>query len=180
MMTVTMLSGPFTREALDAMPEDGRRHELLDGALVVTPAPSPAHQRCVARLLVGLAAACPADLDVLVAPLDVELSADTVLQPDLLVAPRVQFGPRSLPGVPLLAVEVLSPSTHSIDLGAKLLRYERAGCPAYWVVDPEEPVLTAWELDAGRYRQVARVAGADAADLTRPFPVSVTPVELVR
>ena len=61
MGTVTTLprSRPLTRADLDAMPDDGHRYELIDGALIVTPAPSVGHQFSVGRLHLLLAAACP-------------------------------------------------------------------------------------------------------------------------
>jgi len=90
--------------------------------------------------------ACPGELQVLFAPFDVALDEHSVLQPDLLVARRSDFTARDLPTAPLLAVEVLSPSTRRVDLTLKLSRYESAGCPSYWVVDPDPPALRAWEL----------------------------------
>jgi Uma2 family endonuclease len=117
METVTTLprSRPLTRADLEQVPDDGHRYELLDGALVVTPAPVPRHQRVVANLLVQLRTTCPHALEVLTAPLDVALRDDTVLQPDVLVARRSDFTETDLPVAPLLAVEVLSPSTRLID-----------------------------------------------------------------
>ncbi|HEY4569973.1 MAG TPA: Uma2 family endonuclease, partial [Kribbella sp.] len=143
--------GPLTRDDLDRLPNDGHRYELVDGALLVTPAPVPRHQVVCAAIYRALFAACPPHLQVLFAPLDVVLTADTVMQPDLLVAPRDAFSERDLQGPPLLAVEVLSPSTRRIDLMLKFSRYEAAGCPAYWVVDPDTPSLIAWELQDGTY-----------------------------
>jgi Uma2 family endonuclease len=71
---------PLTRDDLDRMPDDGHRYELIDGVLVVSPAPKPLHQRVVGNLLYDLRLACPPDLEVLFAPLDVVLSADTVMR----------------------------------------------------------------------------------------------------
>lgn len=110
MDTVTTLrrSDAFTRAELDALPDDGRRHELIDGILILSPAPSLAHQRALARLFLILERACPdGELEVLFAPLDVALAEDTVMQPDLLVARREDFTARGPPVAPLLAVEVL-------------------------------------------------------------------------
>jgi Uma2 family endonuclease len=181
METVTTLprGRPLTRADLLAVPDDGHRYELLDGALVVTPAPVPRHQRVVANLLVHLRTTCPEALEVLTAPLDVALSDDTVLQPDVLVARRSDFTETDLPVAPLLAVEVLSPSTRLIDLNLKRARYEAAGCPSYWVVDPEEPSLTAWELQGSEYVERARVATDETFVAEAPFAVSLTPARLV-
>ena len=73
----------FTRADLDAMPDDGHRYEIIDGSLVVTPAPSLRHQIIVLNLAIALKASCPDDLRVLTAPFDVALALDTVMQPDL-------------------------------------------------------------------------------------------------
>jgi len=91
-----------------APPDDGRRHELIDGVLLVTPAPSVRHQVAVANLFALLRAGCPESLIALTAPLDVALADDTIVQPDLVVARRQDFTEQDLPTAPLLVVEVLS------------------------------------------------------------------------
>lgn len=181
MGSVTTLprSQPLTRADLDAMPDDGHRYELIDGVLVVTPAPSMPHQRVVTRLWRLLDEACPDDLEVFVAPFDVAIAADTVMQPDVLVARRRELTQRDLPAAPVLAVEVLSPSTHRVDLTLKHSRYEAAGCASYWVVDPLEPALTAWDLVAHRYVKTASVSGADSWLASQPYPASIRPRDLV-
>ncbi|GAA1591349.1 Uma2 family endonuclease [Kribbella hippodromi] len=170
---------PLTRDDLDRMPDDGRRYELVDGVLLVSPAPVPRHQIVSAAIYRALFAACPPELRVLYAPVDVVLAPDTVLEPDLLVAHRDAFSERDLPGPPLLAVEVLSPSTRRFDLMVKFSRLEAAGCAAYWVVDPDTPSLIAWELRDGAYVQVAKVTGDEVARLTSPYEVSVRPTDLI-
>ena len=189
MGTVTTLPGdqplvlprsrPLTRADLETMPDDGHRYELIDGVLIVTPAPSWQHQRAVGRLLMLLTAACPPDLEAFVAPLDVTLAEDTVMEPDVLVARKADLGDRDLPAAPVLAVEVLSPSTRRIDLTLKRSRLEAAGCPAYWVIDPDEPSLTGWELRGDAYVRVAHVRGGEAFEATVPFSVRVVPADLV-
>lgn len=182
MGTMTTLSGArdITRAELDAMPEDGRRHELIDGALIVTPAPALRHQRASARLTVLLSNRCPDALEVLAAPFDVVLAEDTVVEPDLLVARKEDLTERDLPGVPLLALEILSPSTRHIDLHLKRARYEAAGCASYWVVDPAVPSITAWELRRGTYVEVAHAVADETVELHQPFDVTITPDDLVR
>jgi Uma2 family endonuclease len=161
------------------MPNDGHRYELIDGALLVTPAPGFAHQIVVVNLIVQLKLAMPPELCILPAPFDVVLAPDTIVQPDILLAHRDAFTKRDLPGPPLLAVEVLSPSTRRIDVMLKFSRYEAAGCAAYWVVDPDTPSLIAWEMRDGAYTQVAKVAGDVSARLTTPFDVTVVPTDLI-
>ncbi|MGW5188410.1 Uma2 family endonuclease [Kribbella sp. NPDC004138] len=171
--------GPLTRADLARMPDDGHRYELIDGVLLVTPAPAIRHQIIASNLNDILKQACPAELLVLFAPVDVVLATDTVLQPDLVVAAREDFGEHDLPVAPLLAVEVLSPSTRRFDLMVKFSRLEAAGCQAYWVVDPDTPSLIAWELQDGAFVQVAKVTGDEAARLTSPYDVTVVPADLI-
>lgn len=171
--------GPITRAELDAMPDDGRRHELLDGILLVTPAPAPMHQVAAARLARVLGNAAPAGLEVLPAPLDVVLAKDTIVQPDVLVARFSDLTDRDLPTAPLLAVEVLSPSTRRYDLLLKRARYEAAGTPSYWVVDPGVPSIIAWELRDGVYAEAGRATGDEPLELTEPYAVRIVPADLV-
>jgi Uma2 family endonuclease len=179
-VTVLPQSRPLTRGDLDRMPDDGHRYELIDGVLVVTPAPRLVHQRASARLHLILSAACPAELEVLYAPVDVVLADDTVVQPDLLVARPSDFTERDLPVAPLLAVEVLSPSTRLFDLNLKRARYELAGCASYWVVDPDVPSVAAWQLVNGGYVEAANARGGEEFAVTEPFPVTLVPTSLVR
>lgn len=182
-MTVTVLpqSRPLTADDLAVLPDDGHRYELIDGTLIVTPAPSWQHQRAVVRLITALAAAAPDHrFEVLTAPFDVRLSDDTVLQPDVLVCLQADLTRRNLPVAPLLALEVLSPSTRLVDLNLKKARYEASACPSYWVVDPVAPSITAWKMQDGAYVEVAACAGPEAFVATEPFTVTITPESLVR
>ncbi|MBA3523312.1 MAG: Uma2 family endonuclease [Geodermatophilaceae bacterium] len=172
-------SRPLTADDLDSMPDDGHRYELLDGVLIVSPSPSELHQRVVGQLHLLLQAARPADFEVFVAPLDVLLAPDTVVIPDLLVTERIEVPGRRIVLPPRLAIEVLSPSSRRIDMLLKRSRLEAAGVPSYWVVDPLNPRLIAWELRDEVYVEVADVSGAEAASLTAPFPVTVIPSRLV-
>lgn len=170
----------LTRADLETMPDDGRRYELLDGVLVVSPAPRVNHQIASARLLRLLQdVAAGSGLIALYAPVDVTLADDSVLQPDLVVARREDFGERDLPAPPVLAVEVLSPSTRGIDLLLKKDRLERAGCPHYWVVDADEPSVTAWALRDDAYQQVASSVGDAPFEVTEPFSLSLVPSALL-
>ncbi|WP_374457316.1 Uma2 family endonuclease [Nocardioides sp.] len=179
-MTVLPQSRPLTADDLAAIPDDGHRYELIDGTLIVTPAPSWRHQRAVVRLVRMLLDAAPSEgLEVLAAPFDVRLADDTVLQPDVLVCRVGDLTQRNLPAAPLLAVEVLSPSTRLVDLNLKRARYEAAGCQSYWVVDPDAPAITAWELRDGSYVEVAAVAGGEFFPAERPFTTTFAPRDLV-
>lgn len=181
-MTTTSASyaRPFTVGDLESMPDDGRRYELLDGVLLVSPAPLRRHQRVCGRLFMVLEQSCPGTMEVLIAPFAVQPSNSTELQPDLLVAREQDLTERNLPAAPMLAIEVLSPSTALFDLNLKKAAYERMGVVSYWIVDPLELVLTVFELDPkGNYQQVALVKGAEAFEAQRPYPVRIVPAELV-
>lgn len=170
----------LTRDDLAAMPDDGHRYELIDGTLLVTPAPSWDHQTTSGRVFTILNTACPEDLEVVYAPFDVALSKSTVLQPDLLVAPIAKLTQRGLLTAPLLAVEILSPSTRHVDLGLKRSRYEAAGCPSYWVIDPATPSIIVWELVDGRFELAGEASGDESLRLTKPYPVEIIPARLRR
>lgn len=185
-MTVMNIEAPsflpygraLTRADLDSMPDDGHRYELIDGLLIVSPAPRIRHQRVAGRLHIVLDGVTPEHLEVLFAPVDVVLAEDTVIQPDLLVAPLEAFTERDLPAAPLLAIEILSPSTRGMDLLLKKERLQRAGCAHYWVIDPDEPSIVAWRLTDGVYVEVARASGAEPFEVAEPFPVRFTPASL--
>jgi Uma2 family endonuclease len=161
----------LTRADLDALPDDGRRHELLGGAIVVTPSPGFAHQQVLMGLIDQLRPALPPDLVLLAGPFDVVLSERTVVVPDLIGAPRGQFTARDLPGAPLLVVEIRSTSTDLIDRTTKRAIYERAGVGAYWLVDPAGPTITVLELIDGQYTQEVHIEGDHPVALSRPYPV---------
>lgn len=179
-VTTVPKSRLFTRADLETMPDDGHRYELLDGILIVSPSPSWLHQTAVLRLASLLDGARSSDLRVLIAPLDVVLADDTVLQPDVLVARRTDLGRRDLPAAPILAVEVLSPSTRRFDQLLKHSRYAAAGVASYWIIDPVSPSLTAYALtDTLTYQEITMVCGDETYDATSPFVVSITPADLV-
>ena len=179
-MTALPFSRPLTRADLEGLPEDdGHRYELIDGVLLVSPGPRHGHQTMVGNLHLVLRQACPIGLQVILAPFAVVLADDTVVQPDLLVAPRSQFTERDLPGPPLLAVEVLSPSTRRFDLLLKRDRFQQAGIPSYWLVDPDVPSVTVLELRDGSYEQVAHGSGQEVVAVAAPYAMTFTAAGLL-
>jgi Uma2 family endonuclease len=154
--------------------------ELLDGTVLVTPTPGFSHQDAVLSLALTLRQACPPGLRVLIGPFPVRLGAQTELRPDLLVARYLDLTSDRLTGPPLLAVEVAGPGTGVVDRAWKRIAYARHRVPSFWLVDPDVPALTAFELDAeGEYVEVGQATGSGRFAATRPFPVTVVPVELV-
>jgi Uma2 family endonuclease len=177
--TVLPWGEPLSVEDLDSMPDDGHRYELIDGVLVVTPAPAVPHQVVVGGVLRALWHAHTEDTIVLPAPVDWVPGPSTLLQPDVVVAERGEAGEPRLTRPPLLVVEVLSPSTRRYDLGSKGLAYAGYGVPAYWVVDPEPPVtLLVFRSGGDVHTEVARVQGEEAYRATVPFEVTIVPARL--
>ncbi|WGX98352.1 Uma2 family endonuclease [Nocardioides sp. L-11A] len=176
---VIVRDGPFTVAERDAIPENGYRHELLDGMLLMSPAPRPRHQDVVRELLLLLAAAVPRELKVYPAPFDVRIGQRSAIEPDVVVVRRSDVTEQGVLVAPLLAVEVHSPSTKAFDLGPKMEILAAAGCPSYWTIDPEQPELTVWTLRDSRYAETARVAAQESWTATEPFAVTITPVELL-
>ncbi|HEX2778104.1 MAG TPA: Uma2 family endonuclease [Gemmatimonadaceae bacterium] len=142
----------WTRAMLEALPEDGRRHEIVDGVHHVTPSPGRRHQRVVVELLVVLHAWLRDNPigEVIVAPFDVDLGDDTVVEPDIVVVPRSTRDARGAVAAPLLVIEVLSPSTASRDRIVKRPRYQRAGIAEYWIVDFESRLVERWRPEDER------------------------------
>ncbi len=163
------------------MPDDGYRREVIGGALVVTPSPVGRHQRCVTRLSFHLQRACPADLEVIVSPYDWRPPSGESFQPDLMVIRRADFDPDGpLRATPLLIVEVLSASNAEQDRAVKRARYEALGVPAYWIVDPVTPAISALRRNVrGRYVEAARASRGQPLVVDFPFAVELTPAELI-
>ncbi|MBI4234037.1 MAG: Uma2 family endonuclease [Chloroflexi bacterium] len=140
------------------LPEE-KRYELIEGELCMVPSPTTQHQRLVLNLAMilqefvrrrGLG-------EVFAAPLDVKLSEEDVVQPEVLfvrAARRRIVKEQYVDGPPDLVVEVLSPSTASRDRELKLKRYANFGVPEYWIVDPEAGSVEVLRLMADGYRQV--------------------------
>lgn len=175
-------SSPLTVHDLEGMPDDGRRYELVDGVLVVTPAPGWPHQEMAFRLAMRLDAACPPDLRVIVAPFAVRPSLHLELQPDVLVARYEDLTLKDLPVAPVLAVEVFSRTTRLVDLNLKKAAFARLGVRSYWLLEPDpiEPSITALELShEGDYHTVAAATGGEKFEVSQPFPIQLCPADLL-
>jgi len=145
-------------------PDDGLRHELIDGEHYVSPSPIPLHQRVLKRL--GRRLEDYFELrrlgEVFYAPVDVILTNHDVVVPDLVVVARAsQISDRAIEGAPLLVVEILSPSSVRRDRRLKFDRYAVLGVAHYWIVDPKARVIDCYRLQDTRYEQVVRVNGEE-------------------
>ena len=129
----------LTEDDLAHMPDDGHRYELIDGVLLVTPAPNVAHQRCVVSIVALLHAARPEEHAVLVGPFDVRLSQFTVVQPDVLVARKSDLTDARLEGAPVLAVEIQVAEHPPHRPGHQAADLRSGGCPGVLAGGPRSP-----------------------------------------
>jgi Uma2 family endonuclease len=134
---------------------DDKRWEIIDGeAFDMTPAPLVRHQIVSANIEALLRAYfMKRKCQVLDAPVDLKLSEDDVVQPDLLVVcdPK-QILPTHIEGPPSLVIEILSPSSQVQDRVRKMKLYARAGVPEYWIVTPSPPLIEVFTLAGEAYR----------------------------
>jgi Uma2 family endonuclease len=142
----------WTAEMVRALPEDGNRYEVLDGALLVSPAPRHAHQRALRLLYDQLAPYVHEQHlgEVLWSPADIEFSKRDMVQPDLFVIPAPlahQVKDWSDVTALLLVVEVLSPSTAFGDRNRKRPVYQKQRIPEYWIVDLDARLVERWKPD---------------------------------
>jgi Uma2 family endonuclease len=143
----------WTREMVLALPDDGNRYELFDGALLVTPAPTGLHQFALAILWKLLDPYVTAERLgwVMASPADLSLGGNQLSQPDLFVMPSVPAGRAwaNFPN-PILVVEVLSPATAHHDRFVKRRRFQRSGIPEYWIVDLDARAVERWRPEDER------------------------------
>jgi Uma2 family endonuclease len=139
----------WTYEMLQTLPDDGNRHEIIAGELLVTPPPNLLHQRIHSVLfsrLVGYLGQYPIG-QAFSAPGDVIVDPRNVVEPDIFVVP---------PGLDpwkaswkdikllLLAIEIISPSTARADRNLKRLLYQQFQVPEYWIVDADARMFERW------------------------------------
>lgn len=161
---MSVLTRPLTYDDLVQMPADGNRYEIIDGKLFVTASPMKKHQQLSKRLFLVLHDQQEAGLgEVYFAPVDVRLATNGIVQPDLLFIRRDRlhiYLPSGLvKGAPDRVVEILSPTTRSVDLTRKADLYAREGVPGYWIADPDTTALTVYALRDGAYEPVATEPG---------------------
>jgi len=153
-------------------PDDGLRHEIIDGEHYVTPAPVTRHQRISRNLLYLIQSYLEGQpiWEVFHAPYDVLLSNFDIVEPDLVYISneRAKFiTSKNLQGPPDLAIEILSPGTRRRDERLKRDLYERVGVLEYWLVDPERDVIRVYRSSGGSFQGPVQYARTDV--LTSPL-----------
>ncbi len=164
----------LTYEDYAALPADGKRYEIHEGELAVTPAPGTRHQRVSMKPGSALDAHVTTHRlgVVFAAPIEVILSNTTIVQPDLVYIADERsriISERGIEGAPTLAVEILSPSTTQTDRRTKLKLYARHAVPYYWIVDVDARCVDVHQLNAGTYSPPARHTGP-MISAPPPFP----------
>jgi len=154
----------ITFEEFRQFPVDGKRYELVRGEVRVTPAPATRHQAIVQNLAMSLGPHVIKNKlgEVYTAPLDVRLSKDTALQPDLIFISDARAGiilENWIAGAPDLVVEVSSPSTATYDRATKLPIYAESGVSEYWLIDSQVKTVEVLKLEGKKYFVEATLAG---------------------
>ncbi|NNN04651.1 MAG: Uma2 family endonuclease [Elusimicrobia bacterium] len=175
-MSIQTRGVKFTYDDYLLFPEDGRRHELIDGERFMTPAPSTRHQKIVGNLVRFLKnhVARTKEGEVFVAPTDVVLSDVDVVEPDLLFicAARASIiTEKNIQGPPDFVIEIISQTSRKTDETVKRKLYERYGVREYWIVDPELETVDVHRLtDRGYVRASELSLEADHAVETPLLP----------
>jgi len=156
-------------------PDDGKRHELIDGEHYVSPSPDTKHQRIVRNLcvLIGTFLNARPIGEVFVAPFDVVLTDFDVVEPDVLYLSNQRkaavLTPKHVHGAPELMVETGSEGTRKRDETLKHRLYERCGVDEYWLVDPGLDTIKIFRRVADRYRRTAELTLEAGDTLATPL-----------
>jgi len=172
--TMPQASFKLGLEEYELFPDDGQRHELIDGEHIVTPAPTARHQLVLLRLGAALLRFVEAHRGgiVLPAPTDVILSPHDVVQPDVLFvsAERSSIVRNRIEGSPDLAVEVLSPSSRRTDEVLKRHAYEQWGVRELWIVDTDVERVRVYRLEGERrFGRACELSAEHGEALTTPL-----------
>jgi Uma2 family endonuclease len=165
----------LTYEDFVLFPDDGKRHEIIDGEHYVTPSPNTKHQRTLGYLHLLIASWLEAHPigQVFLAPFDVVFSSFDVVEPDLLYFSNERavqvLTPQHVRGAPELVVEIASPGTRSRDETIKRRLYERSGVSEYWIVDPDLDVVRIYRREQETFGRVAELSRERNDALTTPL-----------
>jgi len=164
----TVTARKLTCEDLWVIPDDGKRYELIDGEVHVSPSPTTKHQQVLANIFAGLHAHITSHNlgKIYFAPLDVVFDEHNVVQPDLLYISKERrsvITPRFIHGAPDLVVEAISESRAAYDRDIKSRLYARNGVKEVWYPDPRNDTMEVLNLTAeGQYAVTQRLSGDEA------------------
>jgi Uma2 family endonuclease len=175
-------AGPWTEADYHALPETRERIELLDGSLLVTPAPSSDHQQIARRLANLLESAAPDELEIVEA-VNLRVGPSKLLIPDLLTSRRLGATAVYQPEDVVLVAEVVSPSTTTTDRLIKPQLYAAAGIPWFLRVElevPQPPELWLYRSAGRTYAEHAHASAGHSLRLSEPFALDIEPIALLR
>ncbi len=161
-------------------PDDGKRHELIDGEHYVTPSPNIRHQRISGRLylLIGSWLEANPTGQLFYAPLDVVFSNFDVVEPDLLYMSNARaeaiVTEKHVAGVPELVVEIGSKGTRKRDETVKRRLYERVGVDEYWIVDPAIDTIRVFRRSSGAFGRPLELSAEAGDSLETPLLPGLT------
>lgn len=169
---------PLTLDDFDNLPESLDRYQILQGELIVTPAPRLEDQDLSQEINLVFTVAVRAKRfgKVYAAPVGVRLSMNDIVQPDLLVlsnAKRALIRKNVIDGAPDVVVEILSPSSRRFDLVRKMALYAEAGVPEYWIVDPEKRSILVHQYVNGAYVVAENVDGVASSRIVEGVDINV-------
>ena len=164
----------LTYEDYVRIPDDGKRHEIIDGEHFVTAAPFIRHQDLVLRLAILLGSFVRDHRlgRLLIAPTDVILSPHDIVQPDLLFISNERASiltEKNIQGAPDLVIEILSNSSRRLDEVLKRQAYERFGAREYWIFDPQSKTTQVWERTSEGLRRRGLLSAAAGDVVTSPL-----------
>ncbi|HEV3457184.1 MAG TPA: Uma2 family endonuclease [Thermoanaerobaculia bacterium] len=173
-MSRSTIAARLTYEDLLKLPDDDKRHELIDGVHYVMSSPVLRHQRVVRRLGVSIANFVDATGrgEVFFVDVDVVLSPYDVVVPDLIFVSEERkhlLQEKNVPGPPDLAAEVLSPSTRHKDRVLKRRLFEREKVQEYWILDSEKNSVRVYLLGAAGYGEGVELSAAAGHVLSSPL-----------
>jgi Uma2 family endonuclease len=169
--------GGWTTDDLDNLPDDGVRRELLDGVLLVSPSPTDVHQIIAMRLGVALERTCPPEYQV-TQGVEVRINRHRTFVPDVLVASdeaarrrgRI-YGPHEV----LLTVEIVSPTSQSMDRITKPALYAKAGIPFYWCIETDDKIIVhTYKIDPVHEVYVPAGTFTEVVETSEPWEMGIT------
>ncbi|CAN5304963.1 hypothetical protein BH23GEM2_BH23GEM2_24100 [soil metagenome] len=177
-MGMPAVANEWTAEMVRALPDDANRYEVVDGELLVTPAPAYRHQAAARELFLRFADYLRTHpvAEILFSPADIEFDSRTLVQPDLFVYPVSEgVKPHDWRDITRLfvAIEVLSPSTARYDRHLKRRRYQRHGVSEYWILDTDARLVERWRPEDERPEILADEISWQPANAAEPLTISL-------
>ncbi|MGJ4752082.1 Uma2 family endonuclease [Leptospira kmetyi] len=161
---------------------EGTLAELLDGEIIMVPAPIPEHQRVIRKFSNALSTFVERNQlgEIFFSPIDVFLDEHNVVQPDLVYiskANRSLIGEKRIEGAPDWVAEILSEGNAYHDLKTKKKLYEKHGVSEYWIVDPMERSVEVFSNGESGFKLIASAtSGKISSVVLEGFSIEIEPL----